>query len=283
VELTTRLEADLGWTRADPGQIEQVLMNLAINARDAMPDGGRLTITTANVELDERFARQHVGTAPGEYVVLGVSDSGVGMEREILERVFDPFFTTKPQGEGTGLGLSTVYGIVNQTGGQILVYSEPGCGTTFKVYLPRVWERAAEREDERAERGPRTGGTETVLLAEDEDIVRDLVQDMLEADGYTVLPAPRGNDALELARAYPGRIDVLLTDVVMPGLSGPETAERLLAERPDVRVVFTSGYTEAAIANHGVLRPGTAFLEKPFSADALAQALRGVLESGLAA
>jgi CheY-like chemotaxis protein len=259
-------------------------MNLAINARDAMPDGGRLTITTANVELDERFARQHVGTEPGEYVVLSVGDTGTGIDRETLERIFDPFFTTKPPGEGTGLGLSTVYGIVKQTGGHVLVYSEPGRGTTFKVYLPRMWERAAEREEERAARAPRVGGgTETVLLVEDEDVVRTLVREMLEADGYTVLAAPRGVRALEVARSHAGPIDVLMTDVVMPGISGQQLAEQLLAERPSTRVVFTSGYTEDAIAGHGVLLPGTAFLEKPFSASDLARTLRGLLDDARAA
>ena len=281
VELSTHLADDLGYTRADPGQIEQVLMNLAINARDAMPEGGSLTITTANVELDEQFGRHHVGAEPGDYVMLGVSDTGVGMERETLDRVFDPFFTTKPAGQGTGLGLSTVYGIVTQTGGHIWPYSEPGRGTSFKVYLPRVWERVAEREEPASV--PRNGGTETVLLVEDEDIVRTLVQEMLEDDGYSVLAASGGEAALELSRSYAGRIDLLMTDVVMPGLSGTQLAERLVAERPEVLVVFASGYTEDAIANHGVLRPGTAFLEKPFSARDLARTVRHVLDTQLAA
>jgi two-component system cell cycle sensor histidine kinase/response regulator CckA len=281
VELSANLAGDLGYTRADPGQIEQVLMNLAINARDAMPEGGRLTITTANVELDEQFGRQHVGAEPGDYVMLAVSDTGVGMARETLDRVFDPFFTTKPAGQGTGLGLSTVYGIVTQTGGHIWPYSEPGRGTSFKVYLPRVWERVADREEHAAL--PSSGGTETVLLVEDEDIVRMLVHEMLENDGYSVLTASSGEAALELSRSYAGRIDVLMTDVVMPGLSGQQLAERLVAERPEVLVVFASGYTEDAIANHGVLRPGTAFLEKPFSARDLARTLRHVLDTTLAA
>jgi two-component system cell cycle sensor histidine kinase/response regulator CckA len=281
VELSAHLADDLGYTRADPGQIEQVLMNLAINARDAMPEGGRLTITTANVQLDDGFALHHVGAAPGEYVMLAVSDTGEGMDRETLERMFDPFFTTKPAGQGTGLGLSTVYGIVTQTGGQIWPYSEPGRGTTFKVYLPRVWERMAEREEHVSL--PHTGGTETVLLVEDEDIVRMLVQEMLEDDGYSVLSASSGEAALELSRSYPGRIDVLMTDVVMPGLSGQQLAAQLVGERPEVLVVFASGYTEDAIANHGVLRPGTAFIEKPFSAPDLARTLRDLLDTQLAA
>jgi two-component system cell cycle sensor histidine kinase/response regulator CckA len=277
VDFATVLDADLGYTRADPGQVEQVLMNLAINARDAMPDGGRLTITTANVELDELFVKQHVDATPGQYVMLAVGDTGVGMDRRTLDRVFDPFFTTKPAGQGTGLGLSTVYGIVRQTGGQIWAYSEPGHGSTFKVFLPRVWERAAERV-ERIPASRRPSGSETVLLVEDEEIVRTLVQEMLEDDGYAVLAASGGGEALELARAHDGPIDVLLTDVVMPGLSGQQLAAQLVEERPDVRVLFASGYAEDAIANHGVLRPGTAFLEKPFTAPELASTLRHLLD-----
>jgi two-component system cell cycle sensor histidine kinase/response regulator CckA len=277
VNLSTGLADDLGFTRADPGQIEQVLMNLVINARDAMPEGGCVTITTANVTLDELFTKQHVGATAGQYVMLAVSDTGIGMERTTLERVFDPFFTTKPAGQGTGLGLSTVYGIVKQTGGQIWAYSEPGLGTTFKVYLPRVWERAAERE----ERAPltRTGGSETVLLVEDEDIVRNLVEEMLADDGYAVLAAASGGEALELARTHAAEIDVLVTDIVMPGLSGQQLAAQLVEERPGLRVLFASGYAEDAIATHGVLRPGTAFLEKPFTAPELATTLRQLLDA----
>jgi two-component system cell cycle sensor histidine kinase/response regulator CckA len=219
-----------------------------------------------------------VDATPGQYVMLAVGDTGVGMDRETLDRVFDPFFTTKPAGQGTGLGLSTVYGIVRQTGGHIWAYSEPGHGSTFKVFLPRVWERLAERyERVRAPRHPR--GSETVLLVEDEEIVRTLVQEMLEDDGYVVLAAAGGGEALELARAYEGQIDVLLTDVVMPGLSGQQLAGQLVDERPDVRVLFASGYAEDAIANHGVLRPGTAFLEKPFTAPELASTLRRLLDA----
>jgi len=281
VELSTGLAGDLGFTRADPGQIEQVLVNLAINARDAMPDGGRVTVTTANVELDELFTRQHVGAVPGQYVMLAVADTGTGMDRETLDRVFDPFFTTKPAGQGTGLGLSTVYGIVNQTGGQVWAYSEPGHGSSFKVYLPRAWERIAERDQSAPE--ARRGGSETILLVEDEEIVRTLVHEMLEEDGYAVLAASNASDALELSDAHDGPIDLLLTDVVMPGLSGQQLAALLLERRPDVRVVFTSGYNEDAITNHGVLRPGAAFLEKPFTAPELATVLRSVLDRDLAA
>jgi CheY-like chemotaxis protein len=276
VELSTRLAGDLGATRADPGQIEQVIMNLAVNARDAMPRGGRLTIETANVEVDDELAARHVGAEPGSYVLVSVSDDGCGMDRETLERAFEPFFTTKPVGQGTGLGLATVYGIVQQTGGHIWAYSEPGRGSTFKLYLPRVWEEASAREE--VARPARPGGSETVLLVEDEEIVRSLVREMLESSGYRVLEAPHGAAAIAIAETHGAAVDVLLTDVVMPGLSGQELAARLAGIRPGLRVVFTSGYTEDAIANHGVLSPGTAFLEKPFTAGQLAAKLRDVLD-----
>ena len=280
VELRTKLAADLGSTKADPGQIEQVIMNLAVNARDAMPRGGSLTIETANVELDGEFGARHLDAEPGSYVLVSVSDTGCGMDRETLERAFEPFFTTKPVGAGTGLGLATVYGIVQQTGGHIWAYSEPGHGSSFKVYLPRVWEQAEVRED--AVRAARPGGSETILLVEDEEIVRSLVREMLETSGYRVLEAPHGAAAIALAEEYGESIDALLSDVVMPGLSGQELAARLSEIRPGLRIVFTSGYTEDAIANHGVLSPGTAFLEKPFTAAQLAQKLRDVLDSELA-
>jgi two-component system, cell cycle sensor histidine kinase and response regulator CckA len=276
VDLRTRLAGDLGSTRADPGQIEQVIMNLAVNARDAMPRGGSLTIETSNVEVDAELAARHLGAEPGPYVLVSVADTGCGMDRETLERAFEPFFTTKPVGQGTGLGLATVYGIVQQTGGHIWAYSEPGRGSTFKLYLPRVWEEPAAAEE--TVPAPRVGGSETVLLVEDEEIVRSLVREMLEASGYCVLEAPHGAAAIALAEAHGDAIDVLLTDVVMPGVSGQELAAELGAIRPGLRVVFTSGYTEDAIANHGVLRPGTAFLEKPFTAAQLAQKLRSVLD-----
>ncbi|MGH3103162.1 MAG: PAS domain S-box protein, partial [Gaiellaceae bacterium] len=276
VELATGLEPELGRTRADPGQIEQVVLNLAINARDAMPRGGRLTITTSNVELDDFFVAVHPGATPGQFVQLAVSDTGEGMDRETLGRVFEPFFTTKPPGQGTGLGLSTVYGIVSQTGGQIWAYSEPGRGTAFKVYLPRVWDVAADREEQRAQ--PGLGGTETVLLVEDEAIVRSLVREMLERAGYTVLEAADGDEAAALADEHAGAIDLLMTDVVMPGVGGQQLAARMLQERPGLRVLFTSGYTEAAIMHHGVLAPDTAFLEKPFTAVDLGRKVRELLD-----
>jgi two-component system, cell cycle sensor histidine kinase and response regulator CckA len=252
------------------------VMNLAINSRDAMPRGGRLLIETANVELDDRFVERHAGAVPGEYVLLAVTDTGEGMTHETLERVFEPFFTTKPPGQGTGLGLATVYGIVKQTGGQVWAYSEPGLGAAFKVYLPRVQE-PAEPERERPV-GARLAGSETILLVEDEEVVRTLVTAMLEDAGYRVLAAANGEDALAEAALQNGGIDLLLTDVVMPGLSGQQVAERLTADRPDLPVLFTSGYNEDAIAHHGVLRPGTAFLEKPFTAQELTATLRALLD-----
>ena len=275
VELVTSLDPDVGQTRADPGQLEQVVLNLAVNARDAMPRGGRLTIETANVELDEAFAARHAGAAPGEYVGITVSDTGEGMDAATAERVFEPFFTTKPAGEGTGLGLSTVYGIVKQTGGSIWVYSEPGHGTTFRVYLPRVWDRTAEREARTPP--PRAAGEGTVLVVEDNATVRDLVAELLEQFGYTVVTAANGDEALSIAAAHEASIDLLVTDVVMPGMSGQELAAALTASRPGLQVLFTSGYTEQAIANHGVLLPGARFLEKPFTSDQLARALSDVL------
>ena len=276
VRLQSRLAEDLGSTRADAGQIEQLIMNLAVNARDAMPRGGTLSITTENVEIDETFSGRHMGAEPGSYVLLAVNDTGRGMDRETLARAFEPFFTTKPVGEGTGLGLATVYGIVQQTGGHIWAYSEPGHGSSFKVYLPRVWEDVPVREEEPAQ--PATGGSETILLVEDEEIVRSLVREMLETVGYRVLEAPDGPAALELAAECGEPIDALVSDVVMPGLSGQELAAQLTAERPSLGVLFTSGYNEEAITNHGVLSPGSAFLEKPFSAEQLAKKLRGVLD-----
>jgi CheY-like chemotaxis protein len=281
VELETKLAADLGVTRADPGQIEQVVVNLAINARDAMPRGGRLRIETANAKLDADFAAAHVGAVPGEYLMVAVSDDGDGMDDATLARIWEPFFTTKPQGRGTGLGLSTVYGIVKQTGGSIWAYSEPGRGSTFKVYLPRIWEQAEASNEPAA--APRLVGSETVLLVEDEDIVRSLVGEMLEGAGYTVISAADAAEAERLAAEHTGSIELLMTDVVMPGMSGPVLAERLLPERPGLRVLFTSGYTEDAITARTALSEGTAFLSKPFTAADLAEKLRSLLDDEKAA
>jgi CheY-like chemotaxis protein len=275
VEMVTVLRPDVGRIEADPGQIEQVVMNLAVNARDAMPKGGRLTIETANVELDEAFAGLHIAVRPGPYVLLAVSDTGMGMDAETRARIFEPFFTTKEVGRGTGLGLATVYGIIKQSGGNIWVYSEPGQGTTFKVYLPRVAQTEAPVVEPRAA-APR--GTETILLVEDEAMVSELAQAILQQSGYEVLAATDGEAALRLLAAYERPIHLLLTDVVMPFMSGKELATRVLALRPKMKVLYMSGYTDEAIVHHGVLEPGVALLEKPFTPAALAQKVRAILD-----
>ncbi len=279
IELVTYLEPTLGQVKADPGQMEQVIMNLAVNARDAMPEGGKLTIETGNVYLDEMYAGQHVGVESGPYVMLAVSDSGTGIDEKTQAHIFEPFFTTKEQGQGTGLGLATVHGIINQSGGHIWVYSKPGQGTTFKIYLPRV---EAEVESARRSEGAtkHTQGSETILLVEDEDSVRELAYRVLLRDGYTVLEAGDGAEALRLFKQHQGAIDLLLTDLVMPGgTSGRQLAEQLVSLCPEMKVLYMSGYTGKAIIHHGVLKPGMAFLQKPFSPDALAGKVRQVLDA----
>ena len=279
LELITRPEPALGRVKADPGQIEQVILNLAVNARDAMPRGGKLILETENAELDSVFVSQHAGARPGRYVMLAVSDSGAGMDADTLVHIFEPFFTTKAMGQGTGLGLATVYGIVKQSDGYISVYSEVGRGTTFKVYLPRV-----EEEAPAVARAPKVAqavarGTETVLLVEDEEPLRELAREYLESNGYRVLEAATGGDALRVAGEHAGPIHLLLTDVVMPGMGGRELAQQLVQQRPETRVLYMSGYTDDAIVHHGVLDPGVVFLPKPFTLETLARKLREVLDA----
>jgi PAS domain S-box-containing protein len=278
VEIVTVYGPGLGSVKADPGQISQVIVNLVVNARDAMPNGGTLTIETANADVDEAAARV-VGGQPGRYVVLSVTDTGEGMDEEVKSRLFEPFFTTKEQGKGTGLGLAMTYGIVKQSGGFITVDSEPGEGAAFRIYLPRLEPVA---EEEKAPQDVPAGvveGNETVLLVEDEDIVRNLVSEILATAGYTVLGAADGAEALELAEKHPGPIHLLLTDVVMPKMSGRDLAERLVAFHGETRVLYTSGYTDSAIVDRGVLQPGTEFIQKPFSFAALTQKVRDVLDA----
>jgi signal transduction histidine kinase/ActR/RegA family two-component response regulator len=278
ISLIISAAPSLGRVKADPGQIEQVILNLAVNARDAMSHGGKLTIETANVELDEAYAREHLTAKPGPHVMLAVSDTGCGMDAETQSHIFDPFFTTKELGRGTGIGLATVYGIVKQSGAWIWVYSEVGKGSTFKIYLPRV------DEQEKADRPPKAlvgihRGSETVLVVEDNESLRQLTCEFLVSTGYTVLFAQDGSEAVRLAEQHTGLIHLLLTDVVMPGMSGHELAQRLAILRPDIRSLYVSGYTGDAILKQGVLEEGVSFLAKPFTRDALAQKVREVLEA----
>jgi PAS domain S-box-containing protein len=277
IELITLLGEDLGKVNTDPGQIEQVILNLAVNARDAMPEGGKIILETDNVELDEEYARSHVGAKPGPYVRLSVSDTGVGMTPEVRERIFEPFFTTKEMGKGTGLGLSTVYGIIKQSGGNIWVYSEAGHGTVFKIYFPRVDERVEVLEERvGGEAAPR--GSETILLVEDEAEVRELAAEFLRRHGYRVLEARHGDDALMICGKHPESIDLMVTDVVMPRMSGRELARHLARLRPKTKVLYMSGYTDNAIFHQSVLEKGLNFIQKPFSMVKLAKKVRDVLD-----
>jgi len=261
---------------ADPSQMHQVLVNLCVNARDAMPRGGRLLIETRNVEFDEKYCRRYVYARPGRYVLLSVSDTGVGMDAATIERIFEPFFTTKEMGKGTGLGLAVVYGIAKQHGGFINVYSEPGQGTTFRVYLPVGNEVAEEREKTATE--PVRGGTETILVAEDHEGLRDMARKMLERLGYQVVLAGDGEEAVRMFEEHRDRIALVILDVVLPKLSGPEAYARMCALKPDVSVVFATGYTAEAAQLNSMLEKGAAVLQKPYSPDSLARKVRDILD-----
>jgi CheY-like chemotaxis protein len=277
IDLLVHKAPELRQVKVDRGQMTQVLMNLVVNARDAMPEGGRLTIETANVDLDESYVLDHPHARPGEHVMISVSDSGCGMDAATRARIFEPFFTTKAPDQGTGLGLATVYGIISQSGGSIEVYSEPGHGTSFKIYIPR--ERAgAETVDGRSDTDNESRGTETVLLVEDASAVRALARTALEQCGYQVLAAANPQEALELLENYTGPVHFLVTDVVMPGMSGRQLVERVLPEWPGMKVLYISGYTDDAVIRHGVLDKGVPFLQKPFTPQALAQKVRAVLD-----
>jgi two-component system, cell cycle sensor histidine kinase and response regulator CckA len=279
IELLTSLDAGLGKIRADQGQIEQVIMNLAVNARDAMPEGGRLVIETANFEIDDKFARRYAyPVLPGSYILLTVSDNGTGMDTATQQRIFEPFFTTKEKGKGTGLGLSLVYGVVKQSGGYIDVASTRGKGTTFNIYLPRVTQNVVETKTIGPDHPEELRGTETILLAEDEDTLRALTRHLLELYGYRVLEACDGNQALRLSEQTANEIHLLLTDVVMPGISGRVLADQLKQKRSDVKVVFMSGYTGQRVGEKEILEPGSLFLQKPFTRDSLARKIREALD-----
>jgi PAS domain S-box-containing protein len=277
IELRTLNGSKIGKIKVDPGQLEQVIMNLVVNARDAMLRGGTLTLETANVELDQSYAATHAGVEPGAYVMLAVTDTGVGMDKDVQARIFEPFFTTKPRGKGTGLGLSTVFGIIKQSGGSVWCYSEPGTGTTFKIYFPRAPDVAPAP---RAVTGmaAKVQGTETILLVEDESQVRALARTVLVKAGFQVLEATNGEDALMLCERFAGKIHLVLTDVVMPKMGGRELVERLQVLRPETKVLYMSGYTDDTVVHHGVLDEGVAFLQKPITPDVLTSKIRDVLD-----
>jgi CheY-like chemotaxis protein len=276
VVLEIHLADGLPPVKVDPSNMDQLILNLAVNSRDAMPFGGRLLIETEVVDLSEEYSGQHIGVAAGRYVMLAVTDTGIGMDEATRVRIFEPFFTTKETGKGTGLGLSIVYGIVKQNGGEIMVYSEPGRGTTFKIYLPAASGQAAPLERGAAVAVP-AGGGETILLVEDDESVRDLTRTMLHRDRYTVLEAASPAEALRVAAEFPGRIHLLLTDVVMAGASGNDLARELVAARPELRVLYMSGYTDNSVVHHGILTAETPFLQKPFTGDHLRRKVREVL------
>jgi signal transduction histidine kinase/CheY-like chemotaxis protein len=280
IELDICLSSDLGKVEADPGQLTQVITNLAVNSRDAMPNGGSITIEVSNQEIDENYAERHVGIKAGNYVMLAISDTGVGMSDEVKEHLFEPFFTTKETGQGTGLGLSTVYGIVKQSGGYVWVYSEPEHGSTVKVYLPR----ADKDIDEQMATGVSTEdlhGNETILLVEDEEIVRDLSKQILESCGYNVVEASDGAEASAICQQIDQKFDLLLTDVVMPKMSGRQLVQSLEHIRPGLKVLYMSGYTDDSIVRHGVICPGENYIQKPFTFNALASKVRKTLDTAI--
>jgi len=277
VELVTSLAPELGRVRADISQTEQVLMNLAINAREAMPQGGKLTIETAAVSLGEAYCRMHAGVNPGRYILLAVSDTGIGLEESAIAQMVEPFSAADEEGSGPGLGLAMISGFVKQCGGHISVLSEPGQGATFKIYIPEIEAGPATDLAGQDAQGP-LAGWETILLAEDEDGVRSLAREVLQSHGYTVLDAGRCEAALELAKSHPGTIHLLVSDIVMPGMSGQQLAGELAALHPGVRTLFISGYAEDTVLRYGVLAPGTAILKKPFTGDALPARVRQVLD-----
>jgi hypothetical protein len=276
IDLQLTLREDLGRVNADPGQIEQVMMNLVVNARDAMPQGGSLTIETANVTLDDNYAQRHIAVKPGPYVLLAVSDTGKGMDEATKSRLFEPFFTTKEPGKGTGLGLSTVFGIVKQSGGSVQVYTEQGTGSSVKVYLPRIDQKVQLERAGRRKTSLR--GSETILLVEDDEMVRTLVRETLEREGYKVIDSADPVEAQRLADGHRGKIQLLITDVVMPKLSGKELARSLTHIRPDLKVLYMSGYTDSAIVNSGILQKEVSFLQKPFTPASLSSKVREVID-----
>jgi two-component system, cell cycle sensor histidine kinase and response regulator CckA len=277
IQLKMILSPKLDRIKADPSQIEQMLMNLAINARDAMPKGGKITFETTNVTIDEAYAQQHIAIKPGQYISLSVTDTGTGMDAQTQARVFEPFFTTKPMGKGTGLGLSTVFGIVRQSGGSIGVYSELGHGTTFKIHLPSREEPVERLQETKPLK--LIGGDEVIFVVEDTTPLRELTRLFLEAEGYQVMDSGVPEEALRMAKNYVGALPLLITDVVMPGMSGIELAEEFAKIRPETKVLYTSGFADDAIARHGGLASDTSFLEKPFTRDALLRKVRGILDA----
>jgi CheY-like chemotaxis protein len=279
IELSFVAAPDLAMANVDPGKIQQIIMNLVSNARDAMLQGGKLTIETSNANIDENYLKKHPMAKPGEYVMIAISDKGIGMEDEIAERIFEPFFTTKEKGKGSGLGLSTVYGIVKQSNGFVWVYSEPGIGTTFKVYFPATLAGTPAAQNQEAMAAMDAKPTETILVVEDEAPVRALACRILKDRGYKILEAADGLEALRIAQEYSAEINLVVTDVIMPGISGSTLVVRLQAARPGVKALFISGYTGNAIVDHGILDSKCAFLQKPFTMDGLIRKVRSVLNS----